>query len=236
MNVYSLLTLAQNGGMISNNELRFIFEVTENLNIKVSEMQKLKPELRKRIIEAGILHFQKEGFESTSMKDIAMDVGISIGNIYRYFLTKKHILNEILGKIENEISTFFNELPSNYNDIEIHQLFKEIIDLTVKIAKENNDTLKVLFNSQNESQFISFKEKILNMFTDKMIAIAESMNERKNISMVLCQAVAKAEFEGFTCIVKNDAQDISKLKEDLEIYEKLMMENLSKRVMEVIKG
>lgn len=198
-------------------------------------MQRLKTEIRQKIIDVGKLRFKKDGYEKTSMKDIASDSGISIGNIYRYFLTKKHLLNEILSEIEIQIETFFKGFPSNYNEINMHKLFGMISDLTVKIAKENNDTLKVLFNSQNESQFVDFKEKILNLFTEKMITIAQSINAEKNMSRVLCEAVARAEFEGFTCIVKNDIDDTSKLKENLEIYEKLMIENLGERVMEVIK-
>ena len=58
-------------------------------------MQKLKNEIKQKIMEVGKLKFKLLGFENTSMKDIASDAGISTGNIYRYFLTKKHLLNEI---------------------------------------------------------------------------------------------------------------------------------------------
>lgn len=198
-------------------------------------MQRLKTEVRQKIIDVGKLRFQKDGYENTSMKDIATDSGISIGNIYRYFLTKKHLLNEILGEIETEIKVFFEELPSTYDEINIHHLFGMISDLTIKIASENKDTLKVMFNSQNESQFVEFKEKILTLFKDKMIEIADSMGAEKEISNILCDAIARAEFEGFTCIVKNYIDDTSALKENLMIYETLMIENLGERVMEVIK-
>ena len=100
-------------------------------------MQRLKTEVRQKIIEVGKNRFQKDGYENTSMKEIAMYSGISIGNIYRYFLTKKHILNEILGEIEAEIKTFFEQLPSNYEAINMHNLFEMVSDLTVKIAEEN---------------------------------------------------------------------------------------------------
>ena len=198
-------------------------------------MQKLKTEIRQRIIDVGKLRFKKEGYENTSMKDIASDAGISIGNIYRYFLTKKHLLNEILEEVEEEVKDFFEKLPSTYDEINIHHLFGMISDLTVKIAEEKNDTLKVMFNSQNESQFIEFKEKILNLFKDKMVTIAESMGTQKEMSSVLCEAIARAEFEGFTCIVKSNIDDISQLRKNLEIYQKLMIENLGERVLEVMK-
>ena len=137
-------------------------------------MQRLKEEVKQKIIEVGKIRFKKDGYDNTSMKDIASDAGISTGNIYRYFLTKKHLLNEILKEIEDEIQEFFEKIPSDYENVNLHNSFELIIDLTLKIAKENNDTLKVMFNCQNESQFISFKERILNLFTQKMIDIVKT--------------------------------------------------------------
>ena len=198
-------------------------------------MQRLKEEVKQKIIEVGKIRFKKDGYENTSMKDIASDAGISTGNIYRYFLTKKHLLNEILKEIEDEIQEFFEKIPSDYENVNLHNSFELIIDLTLKIAKENNDTLKVLFNCQNESQFISFKERILNLFTQKMIAIVKSMNKQINTDFTLCEAISRAQFEGFTYIVKNNIDDVDLLKKNLEIYEKLMIEDLGKKVMEVVK-
>ena len=198
-------------------------------------MQKLKTEIRQKIIEVGRLHFQKEGYEKTAMKDIASDVGISIGNIYRYFLTKKHILDEILSEIEKEIEDFFQSLPSSYDDINMHVLFGMVSDFTIKIASENHDTLKIMFNSQDVNQYISFKEKIIIIFTEKMFSIAKSMKTKNQISEVLCEAVARAEFEGFTHIVKTYIDDIPHMKENLEVYSMLMIENLGKNVLDVNK-
>ena len=198
-------------------------------------MQRLKEEVKQKIIEVGKIRFKKDGYENTSMKDIASDAGISTGNIYRYFLTKKHLLNEILKEIEDEIQEFFDKIPSDYKNVNLHNSFELIIDLTLKIAKENNDTLKVMFNCQNESQFISFKERILNLFTQKMIDIVKSMNKQINTDFTLCEAISRAQFEGFTYIVKTNIDNVDLLKKNLEIYEKLMIEDLGKKVMEVVK-
>ena len=198
-------------------------------------MQRLKEEVKQKIIDVGKIRFKKDGYENTSMKDIASDAGISTGNIYRYFLTKKHLLNEILKEIEDEIQEFFDKIPSDYNNVNLHNSFELIIDLTLKIAKENNDTLKVMFNCQNESQFISFKERILNLFTQKMIDIVKSMNKQINTDFTLCEAISRAQFEGFTYIVKTNIDNVDLLKKNLEIYEKLMIEDLGKKVMEVVK-
>ena len=198
-------------------------------------MQKLKDDIKQKIIEVGKKRFKKEGYENTSMKDIALDVGISTGNIYRYFLTKKHLLNEILKEVEEKVSNFVSDIPSNYQDIDSNLIFEGLIELTLKLAEENKDTLKVMLNSETERQFTDFKEQILDMFTNKLASIVKSITDKEKIDITLCNAISRAQFEGFTYIVRNNVDNIEDLKRNLEIYKKLMLSGLSEKVMEVIK-
>lgn len=197
-------------------------------------MQKLKEEIKQKIIEVGKLKFKKEGYENTSMKDIASDVGISTGNIYRYFLTKKHLLNEILKEVESEIENFFSKIPSNYEEIKLHEIFDLMIDLTVEMSKDKGESLKIMFKCENENLFIDFKTKILHMFVSKIIEVAESI-KKGHIDTTICEAMARSQFEGFTFIVKSNIDNPELLKKNLIIYEKLMIENLGERVLEVVK-
>ncbi len=197
-------------------------------------MQKLKEDIKQKIIEVGKLRFKKEGYENTSMKDIASDAGISTGNIYRYFLTKKHLLNEILKELEIEIEDFFSKIPSNYEEIKSHEIFDLMIDMTLNIAETKGDTLKVMFKCENENQFVEFKSKVLEMFISKMFEIAKSI-KKGDIDKTLCEAMARAQFEGFVFIVRSNIDDTKKLKKNLIIYEELMIENLGERVLEVVK-
>lgn len=198
-------------------------------------MQKLKEDIKQKIIEVGKKRFKKEGYENTSMKDIALEAGISTGNIYRYFLTKKHLLNEILKEVEEKVSEFVSNIPSNYQDIDSNLIFEQLIELTLKLASESKDTLKVMLNSESERQFTEFKEQILDMFTNKLISIVKSITNKEKVDITLCNAISRAQFEGFTYIVKNNVDNIEDLKRNLEIYKKLMLNGLSEKVMEVIK-
>lgn len=198
-------------------------------------MQKLKDDIKQKIVEVGKKRFKKEGYENTSMKDIALDVGISTGNIYRYFLTKKHLLNEILKEVEEKVSKFVSDIPSNYQDIDSNLIFEGLIELTLKLAEENKDTLKVMLNSETERQFTDFKEQILDMFTNKLASIVKSITDKEKVDITLCNAISRAQFEGFTYIVRNNVDNIEDLKRNLEIYKKLMLSGLSEKVMEVIK-
>ena len=198
-------------------------------------MQKLKDDIKQKIVDVGKKRFKKEGYENTSMKDIALDVGISTGNIYRYFLTKKHLLNEILKEVEEKVSKFVSDIPSNYQDIDSNLIFEGLIELTLKLAEENKDTLKVMLNSETERQFTDFKEQILDMFTNKLASIVKSITDKEKVDITLCNAISRAQFEGFTYIARNNVDNIEDLKRNLEIYKKLMLSGLSEKVMEVIK-
>ena len=129
---------------------------------------------------------------------------------------------------------FFNQIPSDYKEIKLDNLFELITSFTIKIAEEKNDTLKILFKSQNESQFITFKENVINLFTKKMMEIKNSINSENKEYINLCEAISRAQFEGFTYIVKSYLDDICLMKKNLEIYQKLMIEDLGAKVLEVI--
>jgi len=192
-------------------------------------MQRLKEDIRLKIIEMGKKRFQKEGYEKTFMKDIAGDVGISTGNIYRYFLTKGHLLDEILRELETQIEEYFHQLPSDYAEINLKRDFDDLVELTVNIAQNNNDVLKVMFNSQSEKQFVKFKEHILTLFIEKMNHIASSIKKDK-IDNVLCESVARSLFEGFTYITKENIDDIQKLRANLQQYGKIMLVDIRNRM------
>ncbi len=197
-------------------------------------MQILKEDIKQKIIEVGKKKFKKDGYANTSMKDIAEDVGISTGNIYRYFLTKSHLYGEIVKELEIEIEGFFNKVPTKLEDIKPNELFDMLIDMTVNIAETKKDTLKVMLTCDNEKQYLEFKNKVLNMFVDKIESIARSFTS-EDVDHSLCEAISKAHFEGFTCIVKSNIDNIEQMKKNLKIYEKLMIENLDVRFMEVVK-
>ena len=192
-------------------------------------MQRLKEDIRLKIIEMGKKRFQRDGYEKTLMKDIKRDVGISTGNIYRYFLTKGHLLDEILKELETKIEAYFDSIPSVYEAMNLRQDFEGIVDLTVSIAEENKDVLKIMFKSQSEKQFVKFKEHILELFIQKMNSIASDIKKEK-IDDVLCESVARSLFEGFTFITRENLDHPQKLKNNLELYGKLMLTDITERV------
>ncbi len=63
-------------------------------------MPKVVPEYKEaakdKIVKAAFETFTKKGYHSTTMDDIAKEIGVSKGALYQYYKNKKELLNEIV--------------------------------------------------------------------------------------------------------------------------------------------
>ncbi|TDD09961.1 TetR/AcrR family transcriptional regulator [Nonomuraea deserti] len=58
---------------------------------------------RARLLEAARLRFAREGYDGTSVRDIAGDAGVDAGLIFRYFGSKKQLFDEITADIPADL-------------------------------------------------------------------------------------------------------------------------------------
>lgn len=61
-------------------------------------MQVLKDKVRENILDAAKAAFLENGYQKTSMRDIATASGITPGNIYRYFESKEAVFDAVVGE------------------------------------------------------------------------------------------------------------------------------------------
>ena len=69
---------------------------------------------RKRLIEAAGRLIHRQGFNRTTLVDIATEADVPLGNIYYYFKTKEEIGNALIGEQTCSVRGMFdrlNELP-----------------------------------------------------------------------------------------------------------------------------
>jgi AcrR family transcriptional regulator len=66
-------------------------------------VREYKAQARHRIVEAASAAFRRNGFRSTTMEDIAEEVGVSKGAIYLYFRTKSELLAEIQARSRAQV-------------------------------------------------------------------------------------------------------------------------------------
>jgi AcrR family transcriptional regulator len=96
-----------------------------------------------KLIDAALSLFAAQGYEKTTIKEIAKEAGVSLGLLYNYFPSKQELLKQI---IVNE--TFVSRVP---------QYLKENEDKSVKI--------NILAIANEFYRFIIANEKIMRLLT-----------------------------------------------------------------------
>jgi AcrR family transcriptional regulator len=72
-------------------------------------MQKLKDEIRNKILDAAVKEFAGRGYEKASMRTIAKAAGISVSNTYNYFLNKEQLFSDIVEPVFNRMREIFKK-------------------------------------------------------------------------------------------------------------------------------
>ncbi len=115
--------------------------------------------IRKKILEVSRKFFMESGFENTSTKKIAKEVGIAEGTLFNYFDSKIELFFEIIGEEYDETKDeFVNELilSDNINDVIYKHIIKtsgtvlkiprrilsELAVASLKMAKKNPERFK----------------------------------------------------------------------------------------------
>lgn len=83
------------------------------------QMQVLKESVRKAIISGAIEDFFEYGYKNANMRRIADSANITVGNIYRYFDSKKALFNAVLAPAQqaiNDLGTFDQKLHITHID------------------------------------------------------------------------------------------------------------------------
>ncbi|WP_245558978.1 TetR/AcrR family transcriptional regulator [Humibacter albus] len=78
-------------------------ETSGDRSVKVppSESRSSKAErTRAAIRDAALRSFRENGFDATTMRSLAQDAGVSLGNAYYYFPTKNHLVQELYIEVQ----------------------------------------------------------------------------------------------------------------------------------------
>jgi AcrR family transcriptional regulator len=65
--------------------------------------ERKKRETRERIVSAGLAAFTKNGFEQSTIDDIALAADVGKGTVYNYFRTKEDIVVAFLVDVERQV-------------------------------------------------------------------------------------------------------------------------------------
>ncbi|MGM9803683.1 MAG: TetR/AcrR family transcriptional regulator [Muribaculaceae bacterium] len=129
-------------------------------------MQTLKDAIRKRILDVGRKEFSRKGFAKASMRSIASEVGVGVGNLYNYYPSKDSLFCAVLAPLTSSLYAAFEKHHGKAVDV-MNMIQEEYMVSTVSeylsLLRGNRTLMKILFFGAHGSSLEHFKTE----FTDK---------------------------------------------------------------------
>ncbi|NPB08389.1 MAG: TetR/AcrR family transcriptional regulator [Aquificae bacterium] len=105
-------------------------------------MGERRSDTKQKILESALKLFSRKGFKETTIKDIAKEVGITEGAIYRHFTSKDEIINELLTNITRELKEKISQsIARGGTDREI---LKNIVGALLDYAFNHSESFRFL--------------------------------------------------------------------------------------------
>lgn len=196
-------------------------------------MQYLKDEVNKRILESALAEFSTMGYKDASMRKIARNAHVALGNVYHYCFNKQELFNTLVGPVYDGLMNSIDEI--NRIDIKEIKEIKEIsenkesyfginglIDKLLEICQRHNIELLILMEKSKgcKSKYETTKQDLINLINEvlnkKMLPIIIDSGiivKNEYITTILSAAL----IEGFCNILRkyNNPTDVKSLLDQL---------------------
>jgi TetR/AcrR family transcriptional regulator, cholesterol catabolism regulator len=169
--------------------------------------------------------FIKNGYKSTSLKDIALATGTSKAGIYHYFKTKEDILAHIFLSFEKEnfelYETVKDKLPDPVENPEealkfIIRKYAQISLRKVKIALLNLRERHQLTGS-NRRNLQKEERRIFNTLKKNISAIP-GINKKYDLNAVVFQIISMSVWTGYWRSEKGDMTQEEVIEQNIDIF------------------
>ncbi|MBV6717403.1 TetR/AcrR family transcriptional regulator [Paenibacillus chitinolyticus] len=139
-------------------------------------VQVLKEELRQAVIKSAQVEFAQFGYAGASMKRIAAQTGISVGNLYRYYKDKEDLFDSVISPVYHELET----LISNHHAQPHGQgnIFELIVEALTNIVVEYRTPLLILIDGARGTRNENAVQKFHQMMADNVaVHLADYSNK-----------------------------------------------------------
>ena len=126
-----------------------------------SKFNRTKSQKRQIVRKAGSL-FWKKGYESTSMRDIAMACGFKAPNLYNYFNTKEDILFEVLRDEAAGILSKIKQIDKDSSASPVERL-RLLIKTHFKYAVGPRRSYYLLFDTELKSLSTQYQNEVIGL-------------------------------------------------------------------------
>lgn len=155
-------------------------------------MQVLKDEIKEKIVTAAIAEFKEKGFLQASMRSIAKNSGMTVGNIYRYFPNKEQLFHGIVDPAYTKVVHIIEQCKSIVVTKEIEQFNRILMESLLNLFHDYRDELQILIDGAEGTQYHNITEQVIEMVKEYKI------EEAKKYSCFQSNVVQKDEFIQYT--------------------------------------
>lgn len=192
--------------------------------------QFLKDEIKNNIINAAKKEFLEKGFDKGSMRNIATNAGITVGNIYRYVENKEALFTEVVSPIFDELNAVLKretnnsfQLFTNPQNIMISKdgnednlrVVNSFASTLADIFEENKDEMLIILSGSGSFKYgeekQDFNEWIVNVFASslKFLHGIEETKETQIESIILASGFLASLVTAFDkCVEKQKLERI----------------------------
>ncbi|MDF2539894.1 MAG: transcriptional regulator [Herbinix sp.] len=181
-------------------------------------MQYLKEEVKNNIITAAVQEFMDKGYHEASMRTIAANAGIALGNVYRYFQSKDDLFNQIVEPAYTKFTSMVFELYEYHDPVpEIRLLAESITDKIMEFFDKYQTELLILIDKSKGSKYENVKEDLIKLVDHRIKCEIEPIlkaQDKKLEDDYIFYVIATAFMEGTFMIIRK-YKDQSKIKDQI---------------------
>jgi AcrR family transcriptional regulator len=141
-------------------------------------MQVKKTEVKEKIYNAAFEEFYEKNFKKATMNTISERSGVPVGNIYRYYVNKEALLQDIIGDVAICMSDLFsNKSKQNYHKIKnnktddvIKKICLDFLEKLLDLFSKNRKNLEILLEKSHGSKYENFKKTMQENFIKNAIS------------------------------------------------------------------
>ena len=130
-------------------------------------MQVQKDDVRNKIIAAATEEFLNAGYQQSSMRNIAAQAGITVGNVYAYFGGKDALFESIISPVWQSLNRLIS-IPVDTQDLMTLPTLNQITDLITETFLENRPQFLILMNKSAGSPYKNARAELSAMISGRL--------------------------------------------------------------------
>jgi AcrR family transcriptional regulator len=188
-------------------------------------MQVLKAQVRNRILNAAKKEFLRAGYSQASMRFMAEQSDITVGNIYRYFSSKQALFDEVVHEVNLKLREMLLAVNFEGDSALTHEMYmnfkRHFVGEMVKVIAEHRDEILILINGAAGTAYETAAEAYTTIIDEKLDAYVFRFIETKHSKQdlaILSRIISKGIIEAINDVIsRSDSLEKEAIKSEINM-------------------